>query len=63
MTCVSTSGVIQAFGGSVGAVRFLVDKVYADVNAPAGNSGLTPLMCSALCRDFFKKVSNAWSSM
>ena len=48
---------MQVMGGSISAVRFLVNKGYADVNAPAANSGLTPLMCAALCRSSISRVS------
>lgn len=47
---------LQAFGGSIGAVRFLVSRGHADVNAAAGNTGITPLMCSALCHEHPSKV-------
>ncbi len=47
---------MQAMSGSISAVRLLVNKGYTDVNAPTTNTGLTPLMCSALCRDFPNKV-------
>ena len=39
------------------AVRFLIEKGHADVNAPAANSGLTPLMCAALCKTGHNRVS------
>ena len=48
---------MQAMGGSVSAARFLVSKGHADVNALAANTGLTPLMCSALNRKYPNKVS------
>ena len=57
---------MQVMGGSISAVRFLVNKGYADVNAPAAESGLTPLMCAALCRSVISRVSTflsqPWSS-
>ena len=49
--------ILQAFGGSSGTVRYLVSKGHAYVNEPAAKSGLTPVMCSALCRTFPNKVS------
>ncbi|CAL5221738.1 g3987 [Coccomyxa viridis] len=41
---------LAVLGGSLNTVRYLVDKGHADVNAPAANTGLTPLMCAAICR-------------
>ncbi len=49
----------QVFAGSINTVRFLVEKGHADVNAPTANSGLTPLMCAALCKMGFNVVSNS----
>ena len=48
---------MQVFGGSIDAVRFLVEKEHADVNAPAANSGLTPLMCATLMKKAMNRVS------
>ena len=48
---------MQAFRGSISIAQFLVRKGLADVNAAAANTGLTPLMCSALCGDYPDKVS------
>ena len=48
---------MQVLGSSLGAVRFLIEKGHADVNAPAANSGLTPLMCAALCKAGVNRVS------
>lgn len=48
---------IQVLGGSTNSVRFLVEKGHADVNAAAAKSGLTPLMCAALCNQGANRVS------
>ncbi len=62
---------VQAMGGSISAARFLVSKGHANVNEPAGNTGLTPLMCSVLNRNYPNSVSthtvsqawhNVWTS-
>ncbi len=52
---------MQVLGGSLDAVRYLVEKGHADVNAPAANTGLTPLMCAALCRTGANRVRNTLS--
>ena len=40
-------------------MQFLVSKGHADVNAHTANTGLTPLMCSALNDKYPNKVSTA----
>ena len=47
----------QVFAGSINTVQFLVGKGHADVNAPAANSGITPLMCAALIKKAMNRVS------
>ncbi|CAL5227175.1 g10089 [Coccomyxa viridis] len=54
---------LAVMGGSISAVRFLVNKGYADVNAPAANSGLTPLMCAALCRSSISRRTGELEDM
>ena len=49
----------QVFVGSINTVRFLVGKGYADVNAPAANSGITPLMCAVLIKKAMNRVSKS----
>lgn len=48
---------MQAFAGSIDTIRFLVNKGHADVNAPALNTGLTPLMCASLIKKAMNRVS------
>jgi len=48
---------MQVLGGSLASVRFLVENRHAHVNAAAAKSGLTPLMCAALCNQGPNRVS------